>query len=539
MPTTFDFIIVGAGSAGCVLANRLIHSGGYSVALIEAGGSDQHPAIQIPFGLSLLSRFTSKNWGYDTQPQAACGERSLFWPRGKVLGGSSSVNAMCYIRGDWQDYDEWAELTDEPAWSAKHMQSHFIRQECNTRGASAFHGGSGELSVSDLRHKDGLSKAWLDAAQAMGFPANPDFNGQTRYGVGEYQVTQRAGARCSSAKAFLSSLRNNPRFTLFSQSQVDKIVCENGSVRGVMLTQNGSSYKKINRVLHAKREVLICAGAINSPQLLMLSGIGDPDHLHAHGIELVTALPGVGQNLQDHLDVIVQRRASRACGYSVLPGQWGQYAKGAWDYLRRRSGVFSSNVAEVGGFVHSRHGTAARPDIQLHFIPAILRDHGRQLAFEYGFGVHACNLYPQSRGQITLADANPSSAPLIQPRYLSASRDMEVMQDALDIAQQIMQQAPLQAWGATPLEPAQDTLSDAEQSVFIRAQAETIYHPVGTCKMGKPDDPMAVVDPQLNVYGVKNLRVVDASIMPTIVGGNTNAPTMAIAEQAAEFILAT
>jgi choline dehydrogenase-like flavoprotein len=357
MSHSFDFVIVGAGSAGCVLANRLVQSG-FSVALIEAGGSDKHPAIQIPFGLSLLSRLKQKNWSYDTQPQAACEGRSLFWPRGKVLGGSSSVNAMCYIRGDLSDYDEWAELTAEPAWSGEQMLTHFKQQECNTRGASEYHGDAGELSVSDLRHRDALSDAWLAAAQASGLPANTDFNGPSRYGVGEYQVTQRAGARCSSAKAFLSAVRTDTRLTLLTNTQVQRVLCDGTQATGVLVKQGGQ-----DRQLLAHREVILCAGAINSPQLLMLSGIGDPDHLHEHSIKLVAPLPGVGQNLQDHLDVIVQRKADHACGYGVLPGRWGHYAKGVWDYLRQQSGVFSSNIAEYSAAFYPSNIARPRPRV--------------------------------------------------------------------------------------------------------------------------------------------------------------------------------
>ena len=530
----FDFIIIGAGSAGCVLANRLVQNTPFTVALVEAGPADNHSAIQIPFGLSVLSRFKKFNWHLETAPEPHCAHRKMFWPRGKVLGGSSSVNAMVYIRGDKADYDAWASACDAPQWRYDNLLPFFKQCENNVRGQDAYHGIGGELSVSDPNHVDELSTAWVRACTEAGITENPDFNGVSRYGAGLYQTTTGHGKRCSSARAFLAPILKHPRFSLFTDANVSKIQFEDKRAVGVVVVHNG-------KILHfgANKEVILSAGAVHSPHILMRSGVGDGEQLSHRGIDVVHDCYGVGKNLQDHLDVIVQANARRSCGYAVRPMQWGQYIKGVIDYAQSKQGLFTSNIAEAGGFVSSRYGSNQRPDIQLHFIPAVLLDHGRQTSLRYGFGVHACNLYPFSRGEIQLAEQDSSQiSPIIKANYLSDMRDIEIMQDALRIAQKTLAQPALAPWHPSPLEP-NVKLDEQAEIDFIKRHAQTIYHPVGTCKMGRVGDSDAVVNPQLQVIGIDNLRVVDASIMPSIIGGNTNAPSMMIAEHAAQIIMTT
>lgn len=529
----FDFVIIGAGSAGCVLANRLVKNTPFNVALIEAGPSDNHPAIQIPFGLSVLSRFKGFNWGLTTSPEPHCANRKMFWPRGKTLGGSSSVNAMVYIRGDKVDYDAWAEKCDAPQWRFDNLLPIFKQLENNARGPDAYHGIGGELSVSDPNHVDDLSHAWITACEEAGIAHNPDFNAALRYGAGLYQTTTGQGKRSSSARAFLTPILNNPRFTLFTGATVSKILFDDKQAVAVAMKHQGKSLR-----VEASKEILLSAGAVHSPHILMQSGVGDGEQLSRHGIDVVHDCFGVGKNLQDHLDVIVQAKATRSCGYAIRPMQWGQYIKGFFDYASKKQGLFTSNIAEAGGFVASRYGSVQRPDIQLHFIPAVLLDHGRQTSLRYGFGVHACNLYPFSRGEIQLSEQPSHESPIIKANYLSDIRDIEIMQDALRVAQKTLLQPALAPWQPALMEPISE-LDGSAQIDFIKNHAETIYHPVGTCKMGRINDPDAVVNPQLQVIGLGNLRVVDASIMPTIIGGNTNAPTMMIAEHAAQMIITT
>lgn len=529
----FDFVIIGAGSSGCVLANRLVQHTPFTVALVEAGPSDNHLAVQIPFGLSVLSRYKKFNWSLETAPEPHCANRQMFWPRGKVLGGSSSVNAMVYIRGDKADYDAWAEACDAPQWRFDNLLPLFKRLENNARGPDAYHGIGGELSVSDPNHVDALSTAWIEACAEAGITHNPDFNGESRYGAGLYQTTTGHGKRCSSARAFLTPILNHPRFTLLTEANVTNILFEDKCAVGVAVEYKGNLVH-----LGANKEVLLSAGAVHSPHVLMQSGVGDGEQLSRHGINVVHDRFGVGKNLQDHLDVIVQANAGRPCGYAVRPMQWAQYIKGFVDYTRHNLGLLTSNIAEAGGFVSSRYGSLQRPDIQLHFIPGVLLDHGRQTSLRYGFGVHACNLYPFSRGEIQLSEQPQQAHPMIKANYLSDRRDIEIMQDALRVAQQTLAQPALTSWYPSPMEPKGE-LDERAEIDFIKSRSETIYHPVGTCKMGRENEVDAVVNPQLQVIGLNNLRVVDASIMPTIVGGNTNAPSMMIAEHAAQMIIST
>ncbi|WJG08188.1 choline dehydrogenase [Aliiglaciecola sp. LCG003] len=527
--TQFDFIIVGAGSAGAALASRLSENPSVTVCLIEAGGKDRNPLIHIPFGLSLLSRVESVNWNYNTAAQTELNNRELYWPRGKTLGGSSSINAMCYIRGDHKDYDDW-HTQGATGWDWQSVKPYFIQSEKQQHGANEDHGDAGLLSVTDLQHINPLSASFVQAADEVGMPTLADFNGQQREGLGYYQVTQVNGQRCSAAKGYLTPALQRSNLAILTHAQVERVITNNGQATGIALRLDGKAVQ-----LDASKEVILSAGAINSPQLLMLSGIGPQAHLQQHGIETVVDLPGVGQNLQDHLDAIVQHRCEAKQGYAVAWGALPMYIKGVFQYLFARKGPFSSNIAEAGGFASSKYAQD-RPDLQYHFLPAILLNHGRSTAFGYGYGIHVCCLYPKSRGEIRLASKDPLAPAVIDPQYLTHPEDVAVMIDGVRKARAILASKTFQQYGSREIGPGPDAQSDEQILSFLRKRAETIYHPIGTCKMGEVDDMMSVVDTQLKVKGIKGLRVVDASVMPSLIGGNTNAPTIMIAERAADMI---
>ncbi|WP_460813052.1 GMC family oxidoreductase [Luteimonas pelagia] len=526
----FDYIIIGAGSAGCVLANRLSADPSCRVLLLEAGPRDANPLIHMPAGLSRLVRNRRINWNYETEPEPGLDGRRLWWPRGKVLGGSSAINAMCYTRGAPGDYDDWA-ASGATGWDWATVLPYFRRSEGNARGADAFHGADGPLSVSDPRHVDTLSRAFVAAGVQSGLPANDDFNGAAQLGVGTYQVTQRDGARCSAATAYLAPVRDRANLVVHAGAHVVRITFSRGTrarANGVVYAMRGSAYHQ-----PAAREVILCGGAVNSPQLLMLSGIGPSAELRAHAIDRVADLPGVGGNLQDHLDICTLVSTSRPVGYDRL-NPLGV----AFDYyLRGRRGPGTSNIAEAGGFARSSLAPDARPDIQFHFVPAQLDDHGRNRLPGRGYTLHACALRPRSRGRIRLAGNRATQPPRIHAGYLTddAGHDLAVMVEAARLARGILAQPAFDAFRGDPVLPARDDLDDAGLADFIRAKAETIYHPAGTCRMGVDD--MSVVDPRLRVHGVDGLRVVDASVMPTLPGGNTNAPVTMIAERAADLVL--
>ena len=527
--TQFDFIIIGAGSAGATLAARLTENSQFSVCLIEAGGKDKSAFIHIPFGLAFLTRLTNLGWEYDTEPQPELNNRQLFWPRGKVLGGSSSLNAMCYIRGVPEDYDRWSDMGAK-GWDWQTVLPYFKKSEKQQHGESKFHGADGYLSVSDLRHTNPLSHSFVDAAEEIGLSKVTDFNSAEREGLGFYQVTQENGQRCSTAKGYLTPALTRSNLTVLTHALVEKIQILDGVATGVILQIDGESIE-----LHANKEVLLSAGAINSPQVLMLSGIGPKEHLSEKGIEVKADLPGVGQNLQDHLDAIVQHRCKNRDSYSISFALIPRYVKAAFNYMFNRQGLFTSNVAEAGGF--DRTGSAGDiPDIQYHFLPAILLNHGRTTAFGYGYGVHVCCLYPKSRGEIKLRSNIPSDLASINPNYLEHPDDQKVMIDGVRRARKILAAPSFEKYQSWEIGPGPEAQTDEQILDFIRKKAETIYHPVGTCKMGDVEEMMTVVDPELKVKGMKGLRVVDASVMPTLVGGNTNAPTIMIAERCADLI---
>jgi choline dehydrogenase len=513
----FDYIIVGAGSAGCVLAGRLTENPNSRVLLLEAGGKDWHPFIHMPAGLAKLVGQDSINWSYQTEPQKELNNRRLYWPRGKVLGGSSSINAMCYCRGHRKDYDSWAE-SGAPGWDAASVLPYFIQSEDQENGASEFHGTGGPLSVQNLRHTNVLSKLFLDAAVEAGYQKTDDFNGLRQRGFDYYQVTQRNGRRCSAAVAFLHPATGRPNLNISTHSLAERILFDGNQAVGV-------TYRKRNKLQTAfAGKVILAGGAINSPQLLLLSGVGPADHLRAMGLDVHHDLKGVGQNLQDHLDICTLYETHTPIGYDQL----NDLLVGL-RYMFGRNGPGSSNIAEAGGFIVSPHATDDRPDIQMHFVPALLDDHGRNTLPGHGMTIHACVLRPESRGEVKLKSANPSEAPAMQPNYLTAEYDRMMMLECVRQARRIFSQAAFTPHRGNEIFPAVEAQSDEQLLEFIRQKAETIYHPIGTCKMGTDD--LAVVDPNLNVHGIDGLSVVDASIMPTLVSGNTNAPTIMIAEK--------
>ena len=529
--TPFDYIVIGGGSAGCVLANRLSEDPGCRVLLLEAGPRDRHPFIHMPAGLAKLVNRKGVNWNYDTAPEAQLDGRTLWWPRGRVLGGSSSINAMCYIRGVPRDYDDWAAQGAE-GWDWASVLPYFKRSEGNTRGADALHGGDGPLGVSDLRHVNPLSHVFIEAGQQAGFARNDDFNGPSQQGVGLYQVTQRDGARCSSAAAYLAPVRGRPNLVVHTGAVANRITFD----RGTVPRANGVTYAMLGKAFHqqATREVLLCGGAINSPQLLMLSGIGPGDELARHRIPAVALVDGVGRNLQDHLDICTLQHSTQPVTYDRVGD-----LRIAFDYyLRGHRGPGTSNIAEAGGFVRSALAPDDRADIQFHFVPAMLDDHGRHRLQGDGYTLHACFLRPRSRGRIRLASARGSDKARIEANYLSDAEgfDLRMMVECAKVSRAVFAQKAFDAYRGAPIFPARSDLTDAELVEFIRAKSESVYHPVGSCRMGTDGD--CVVDPQLRVRGVDGLRVVDASVMPSLPGGNTNAPTIMIAERAADLILA-
>ena len=522
----YDYIIVGAGSAGCVLAHRLSEDPACRVLLLEAGPRDWHPFIHMPAGLAKLVGQKGVNWNYDTAPEPHLDNRRLWWPRGKVLGGSSSINAMCYIRGVPQDYDDWADAGAE-GWDWNSVLPYFRRSERNSRGADALHGADGPLHVSDLRYTNELSAAFIEAGVQAGYARNPDFNGRTQEGFGLYQVTQKDGARCSSAVAYLDPARDRQNLDIVTGALVRRILLDKNRAIGVAYARGGHEV-----VVRCEGEVLLSGGAINSPQLLMLSGIGPAGHLASHGITPRHVLPGVGRNLQDHLDICTLQHSTQRVTYDRT-----SELKTAFDYfLRGHRGPGSSNIAEAGAFVRSPLAPDDRPDIQMHFVPAMLDDHGRHRLSGDGYTAHACFLRPRSRGRILLASADPRADARIEANYLGDPDgfDLKMMVECAKLARELFALPAFDAYRGAPIHPARDDLTDAELVAFIRAKAETVYHPVGSCRMGFDDD--AVVDPALRVRGLDGLRVIDASVMPTLIGGNTNAPTIMIAERASDLI---
>ncbi|MBS3979837.1 MAG: GMC family oxidoreductase N-terminal domain-containing protein [Rhodobacteraceae bacterium] len=523
---SFHYIIVGAGSAGCVLANRLSANPATRVCLVEAGAPDRNPMIHMPFGLAALAHMRWLNWGHETEPQAQLNHRRLFWPRGRVLGGSSSINAMIYMRGHPQDYRDWARLAG-PDWDWPRVRAIFRDHEDNRVLQDDHHGRGGPLTVSDLAHPNPLSRAFVRAGVDCRLAENPDFNGASQEGVGLYQVTQRGGRRLSSAQAFLVPVLDRPNLTLVTRAQVHRVILQGRRATGVQLRDR-------TLPLADGGEVILCGGAINSPQLLMLSGIGPGAHLQRMGLPVLHDAPEVGANLADHLDITVQAALKGREAIGIAPGFLPRALRATWAYLRRGQGEFTSNVAEAGGFARS-DPARDRPNLQFHFIPAYLHDHGRRLSLGYGVTLHVCDLLPNSRGRISLVSPDPMARPRIDANYLGDPRDLPTLLSGLKLARRILHAPALARHVRTETLPGAGVQTDAELQADIRARAETIYHPVGTCRMGL--DAASVTDPQGRVRGVQGLRVADAALMPQIIAGNTSAPTMMIAETIARRIL--
>ncbi|GAC1349976.1 MAG: GMC family oxidoreductase N-terminal domain-containing protein [Ktedonobacteraceae bacterium] len=517
----YDYVIVGAGSSGCVLANRLTEDPSTTVLLLEAGGPDEAQEIHIPAAFSRLFK-SPIDWAYQTEEQTHLNNRSLYWPRGKVLGGSSSINAMVYMRGSRRDYDHWYELGNE-GWSFSEVLPYFKKAENEERGASEYHGTGGPLNVTDQRSPNPLSHAFVEAGVEVGLPLTRDFNGPEQDGVGFYQVTQREGLRHSAAVGYVHPILSRPNFTLQTSAHVTGVLLENARAVGVSYIQNDQSHQA-----NASQEVILAGGAINSPQLLMLSGIGPADHLKALGIPVVADLPGVGQNLQDHPAIVVLY----ACNQPISLAS-AQTAENLQDFIDNKMGPLTSNIAECGAFVRTQ-ADLPMPDIQYHFAPVYYLNHGFTVPEGDGYTIAPCVLHPRSRGYIALRSTDPTAAAIIQPNYFADEEDMRVLVEGVKLARRLGETKAFAPYRDVETLPGSQTQSDKQIAAYIRNHVETLYHPVGTCKMG--NDSMAVVDAHLRVHGIEGLRVIDASIMPTIVGGNTNAPTIMIAEKAADLI---
>lgn len=518
----YDVVVVGAGSAGAALAGRLTEDPALRVLLLEAGGSDRTLEVQIPAALYKVWR-TRRDWNYTTEEQPGLDGRKLFWPRGKVLGGSSSINAMIYIRGARADYDEWASRTGDDSWSYESVLPLFRRMEDNARGADEWHGVGGPLRVEDLRSPHAWTKAVIESAVAAGYPRNDDFNGAAQEGVGQYQVTQKRGRRWSSADAYLHPVTDRPNLTVLTGALTTRVLVEGGRATGVEYRYDGSLH-----TARASAEVVLSGGAVNSPQLLMLSGIGPADHLREVGVDVVHDLPGVGAGLQDHplVPVVWNVRSGESLFRAESPSG---YAK--WFGARR--GPLTSNLAEAGLFTRSR-AELAEPDLQMHFLPVKFWRQAEVDPDVDAFTAAIVLVDVHSRGSVRLRSADPTWAPAIDAGYLTDERDLDALVCGVEKAREIASVGPLASVLADEWSPGRAATSREELRAKVRETLESLYHPVSSCRMGTDD--MAVVDSRLRVHGIEGLRVVDASVMPTLVRGNTNAPTIMLAERAADLI---
>lgn len=511
-PKPFDYIVVGAGSAGCVLASRLTASGRHRVLLLEAGGRDRNIWIHIPLGYGKLFNDAKVNWLYSSEPEPDLNNRKLIQPRGKVLGGSSSINGLLYIRGQPEDFDHWRQLGNA-GWSFEDVLPYFRRAEDQERGADALHGTGGPLAVSDVSEPHPLCEAFIAAAQQAGFPRNDDFNGPRQEGVGYFQLTTRNGRRCSTAVGYLREARRRPNLAVVTDALTTRVRFSGRRATGVEYRQGDTTH-----IAHASGEVIVAGGAFNSPQLLQLSGLGPASLLQSLGIPVVADMPGVGADLQDHLQVRMQYRCTEPITMNDVVNNW-----------RQRIGA-----GYAGGFFRT-HPDAMTPDVQVHFIIFSGDASGAALHPFPGFIASVCQLRPESRGFVRIKSADPGVPPAIQPRYLSSAFDCDTVVAGMKLLRQIMNQPAMRHYIAEERAPAPDCTSDADLLAFARATGSTVFHPTSTCRMGS--DAAAVVDDRLRVHGIERLRVIDGSIMPTVVSGNTNAAVVMIGEKGADLVL--
>jgi choline dehydrogenase len=528
--TTWDYVIVGAGSAGCVLANRLSADGRHAVLLLEAGPRDRYPWIHVPIGYAKTMFHPVYNWRFKTEPEAGMNGREIYWPSGRTLGGSSAINGLIYIRGHRDDYDQWAALGN-PGWAYDDVLPYFRKLEHNVRGAGPWHGGAGPLWVSDIGAKHELVEALIAAANEIGIPRNDDFNGATQEGGGYYQLTTRQGFRCSTATAYLRPARSRANLRVETDAQATRIAFDGRKASGVVYRQGGREI-----TANARREVIVAAGAMQSPQLLQLSGVGPPDLLRRFGIAVVHALPGVGENLQDHLQArVIFRCAKPITTNDVLKSWWRTMAMGA-QYVLTRTGPMAIGINQGGMFART-DSTQDRPNVQLHLATLSSDMAGSPVHTFSGFTMSVCQLRPESRGHIRLKSPDPYAAPAMQPNYLSTPHDRATLVAGIRLARRLAATRALTPYVAGEYRPGPDATTDDDLLEFAKDKAGTIFHPAGTCRMGPGADPLAVVDAGLRIHGLDGIRVVDCSVMPTLVSGNTNAPVVMIAERASDMIL--
>jgi choline dehydrogenase-like flavoprotein len=522
----FDYVIAGGGAAGCVLAGRLSADPAVSVCLLEAGNAGDSWVVNTPAAVVLMVPTSINNWAFETVPQRGLNGRRGYQPRGRALGGSSAINAMVYIRGHRSDYDRWA-MMGNAGWSYSDVLPYFKRSENNETLADEYHGKGGPLNVANLRTGNPFQEIFLQAAEQAGLRRNPDFNGAEQEGVGVYQVTQKNGERWSAARAYVQPHLQRPNLRVITGARATRVLLNGRRAVGVEF-RHGAETKNIA----ARREVVVSGGALQSPQLLMLSGIGDGEQLRKFGIEVAHHLPGVGRNLRDHVDYVFACRAKSLdlFGNSLAGGL--RLVREIGRYRRARRGMITTNFAEAGGFLKTSPELAA-PDVQLHFVVGVVDNHARTFHLGHGYSLHVCLLRPRSAGRVALAGADPLGAPAIDPDFYGAPEDLDAMVRAFKLSRRILD-APALAAVRTSDMFTSDVRSDEQIRAALRERSDTIYHPVGTCRMGT--DEQAVVDPQLRVRGIDGLRVVDASVMPDLIGGNTNAPTIMIAEKASDLM---
>src|SRR5579862_570747 len=529
MAETYDYVIVGAGSAGCVLADRLTEDGRSTVLVVERGGSDRSIFIQMPSALSIPLNMPKYNWGYESEPEPHLGGRRINCPRGKVLGGSSSINGLVYIRGNPNDFDRWESEDGAQGWGYRHVLPYFRRAESRQEGGDDYRGGEGPLSTRYGTIANPLYRAFVEAARQAGYPVTDDVNGGQQDGFGRMDMTVRDGRRCSAAVAYLRPAMKRPNLHVVTHAQVQRIEVANRRATGIRYVRNGGEH-----VATARREVILSGGPINSPQLLKLSGIGPAAELQALGIPVVHDLPGVGENLQDHLEFYFQVAVTQPI---TLFSAMNPVAKGmiGLRWLARHDGLGATNHFETCGFIRSRAGIRY-PDIQYHFLPLAMSYDGNTLATEHGMQAHVGPMRSKSRGQVTLRSADPAAAPRIFFNYMSHPDDWTEMRACVRLTREIFAQAAFDKWRGREIQPGAHVTGDEAIDRFIRDKVESAYHPSGTCRMGDARDPMTVVDPETRVVGLEGLRIVDSSIIPSITTGNLNAPTIMLAEKAADHI---